>query len=69
MLYLKLVATCQSPTALKRPGKSKQCHCLQFGQSGSMLFPNFLKILTIETQLMAFSGDINDRVFKSFFLI
>ena len=23
-------ASCRSPTALKRPDRSKQCHCLQF---------------------------------------
>ena len=30
MLYLKPLAFCRSPTALKRPDRSKQCHCLQF---------------------------------------
>ena len=26
----KPLASCRSPTALKRPDRSKQCHCLQF---------------------------------------
>ena len=32
MLYLKPLVSCQSPTALKRPDRSKQCHCLQFAK-------------------------------------
>ena len=32
MLCLKPLATCWSPTALKRPGRLKQCHCLQISQ-------------------------------------
>ena len=32
MLHLKPLAFCRSPTALKRPDRSKQCHCLQFAQ-------------------------------------
>ena len=35
MLYLKPPATCWSPTALKKPDRSKQCHYLQFAQSAS----------------------------------
>ena len=35
MLYLKSLATCRSPTALKRPDRSKQCHCLQFAHNAS----------------------------------
>ena len=30
MLYLKPLASCRSPTALNRPDRLKQCHCLQF---------------------------------------
>ena len=33
MFYLKPLATGQSPTALKRSDRLKQCHCLQFAQS------------------------------------
>ena len=36
MLYLKSLATCRPPTALKRPDRSKQCHCLQFAESASL---------------------------------
>ena len=30
MLYSKPLASCRSPTALKKPDRSKQCHCLKF---------------------------------------
>ena len=30
---LEPLASCWSPTALKRPDRSKHCHCLQFAQS------------------------------------
>ena len=36
MVYLKLLATCRSSTALKRSVRSKQCHCLQIVQSASL---------------------------------
>ena len=29
---LKPLASCRSPTALKRPDRSKQCQCLQFAK-------------------------------------
>ena len=29
MLYKKPLASCRSPTALKKLDRSKQCHCLQ----------------------------------------
>ena len=32
MLYIKPLASCRSPTSLKRPDRSKQCHCLQFSK-------------------------------------
>ena len=32
------LASCRSPTALKIPYWSKQCHCLQFAQSASLAF-------------------------------
>ena len=32
MLYQKPLASYWSPTALKRPDRSKQCHCLQFAK-------------------------------------
>ena len=39
MLYLKPLASYWSPTALKRPDRSKQCHCLQFAECiASLLF-------------------------------
>ena len=41
MLYLKPLACCGSPNALKRPNRSKQCHCTQFAQSDIDNFSNF----------------------------
>ena len=37
MLYLKPLASCRSPTTLKRPDRSKQCHCLQFPQRNAVV--------------------------------
>ena len=34
---LKPLASCRSPTALKRPDKSKQCHYLLFAQSALLV--------------------------------
>ena len=34
---LKPLASCRSPTALKRPDRWKQCHCLEFGRN---VFPH-----------------------------
>ena len=36
MPYLKPLASFRSPTTLKRPDGSKQCHCRQFAQSASL---------------------------------
>ena len=33
MPYLEPLGICRSPAALKRPDRSKQCHCLQFAQT------------------------------------
>ena len=32
MLFRTIRSSCKSPTALKRPDRSKQCHCLQFAK-------------------------------------
>ena len=34
-LRTSALASCRSPTAPKRADKSKQCHCLQYGQSAT----------------------------------
>ena len=36
------LTSCQSPTALKRPGRSKQCHSLQFAMCIASLLLLFL---------------------------
>ena len=51
MLYYKPLASYWSPTALKRPDRSKQCHCLFFVISQ--------KVLIAETRLNILSEDIN----------
>ena len=38
MLYLKSLAAYQSPSALKKPGRSQQYHCLQFAESASLFY-------------------------------
>ena len=46
MLYLKPLASCRSPTALKRPDRSKQRHCLQFAKcNASHLYYSKIKTL------------------------
>ena len=45
MLYEKPLASHWSPTALKRPDRSKQCHCLQFAKNkGALQFHLLLQI-------------------------
>ena len=53
MLHQKPLASCWSPTALKRPDRLKQCHCLQFAKCVASLshyyeknlFPKLHKVI------------------------
>ena len=44
MLYYKPLASCRSPSALKRPDRSKKCHCLQFAKCIASLL-HYYKLL------------------------
>ena len=70
MRYLKPIASCWSPTALKKPDRSKQCHCLQFAQTKSdqQTYAHFLqqdikaKELKNMAKLVRFKSNLNRKV-------
>ena len=46
------LASCRSPTALKRPDKWKQCHCLQFAKCIDSLLHLLKKLIYTVTTIL-----------------
>ena len=66
MLYYKPLASCRSPTALKRPDRSKQCHCLQFAKCIASLLHFFTNALN--SRLFAKLCKESDFMFENLLL-